>query len=128
MHLEELRIYQIAIKLRKEIYKEAKLIPNNWKNDDVRQVKRSSSSIPSNIAEGFGRRYYPKDFVRFLSITMASCDETKNHTQALTDDGHLTQEKTDYFWKSHKDLSIRIGNLITYLRKKHNLPPQLIPQ
>jgi four helix bundle protein len=53
--LEDLMIYQIAVKLRNEVYEEVQRIPFCWKNDDVRQVKRLSSSVASNIAEGFGR-------------------------------------------------------------------------
>ena len=65
--LEDLRIYQLAVKLRDEVYEEVHRIPFYWKNDDVKQIKKSSSSAPSNIAEGFGRRFYKKDFALFLS-------------------------------------------------------------
>ncbi len=39
------------------------------------QVRRSSKSIKDNIAEGFGRRRYKDEFVRFLIFAHASCDE-----------------------------------------------------
>ena len=42
------------------------------------QIKASSSSAPSNIAEGFGR-FRPGEFARFLEIARASLIETRNH-------------------------------------------------
>ena len=119
--VEELIIYQIAVKLRDEVHQEMNCIRNNWQIKDVDQIKRSSSSISSNIAEGFGRRFYPKDYIRFLSLAIGSSDESQNHTEALCKGGFLSKEKTDYFKKSYKDLSIRTVNLRNSIRKKNNL-------
>ena len=108
-------IYQIAVKLRNEVYEEVQRIPFCWKNDDVRQVKRSSSSVPSNIAEGFGRRFYKKDFALFLSYAIGSCEETPNHISSLYKAGCIAFDKAEYFEKNYKDLFykiIRFRNLI----------------
>jgi len=121
MRLEDMRIYQIAVKLRKKVHEEVRKIPKYWSIKDAKQILGSSSSVPSNIAEGFGRRFYPKDFIHFLNISAGSSDETKNHAQALADDGYFSQEIADHFKKSYKDLAIRINNLIVYINKKHNL-------
>jgi four helix bundle protein len=40
------------------------------------QLKRSSDSVVSNIVEGYGRRRYKADFIRFLVFSYASCLET----------------------------------------------------
>src|SRR5215467_3776575 len=52
------------------------------------QIKDSSSSAPSNIAEGFGR-YRPGDFARFLEIARASLMETRDHLIDGRDRGYL---------------------------------------
>jgi four helix bundle protein len=52
------------------------------------QIKDSSSSAPSNIAEGFGR-FRPGDFARFLEIAVASLKETQNHLLDGRDRGYL---------------------------------------
>ncbi|MDI6810618.1 MAG: four helix bundle protein [archaeon] len=46
-------------------------------------MRRSAKSIPANIAEGFGRRRYKNEFIRFLTFALASCDETKEHIEIL---------------------------------------------
>ncbi len=122
MTLEELRIYQIAVKLRKEVYADMRKIQNNWAIDDVKQIKRSAGSVAANIAEGFGRRGYPKEYIHFLSISKASSDETRNHAEALFDDTYLSKERMDYYKKNYKDLAIKTNNLIVKIKKDNNLP------
>ena len=118
--LEDLMIYQIAVKLRDEVYEEVHRIPFYWKNDDVRQIKRSSSSVASNIAEGFGRRFYKKGFALFLSYAIGSCEETPNHAFSLYKAGCITLEKAEYFKRKYKDLYVR-----TIKFRNHQLKPQV---
>jgi four helix bundle protein len=56
------------------------------------QIRRSSKSIVSNIVEGFGRRKYKNEFIQFLTYSVASCDETKNHLEMLHESGSLKDE------------------------------------
>ena len=69
MHYDELVIYQLSIKLAGEIKNLAKTIPYNWNIGEVNQIIRSSDSIHSNITEGWSRRFYRRDFIRFLSYS-----------------------------------------------------------
>lgn len=121
MHFRDLRIYQLAVKLRNELHQELKKIPFAWTIGDVDQAKRSSSSVASNIAEGYGRRFYPKDFAKFINYALTSSDETQNHVGALKSDGHLNTVRADYFLNKYKTLSIQTLNYLNSRRKKHNL-------
>jgi four helix bundle protein len=47
------------------------------------QVRRSSDSVNSNIVEGYGRRRYKRDFVKFLTYSHSSNDETTNHLRKI---------------------------------------------
>ena len=60
------------------IYKLVLELPENEKFGLTPQIKRSAISIPSNIAEGYGRNYR-KDYSRFLQIARGSLFE--NQTQ-----------------------------------------------
>src|SRR3954466_3824217 len=47
------------------------------------QIRRSAKSIRSNIVEGYGRRRYKQEFIRFLVFAHASSDETIDHLEML---------------------------------------------
>lgn len=75
MHnFKELKVWQKAIRLVKEIYLILKSFPEDEKYGIVSQIKRASVSIPANIAEGTGRNT-DKDFSRFLDIATGSSFE-----------------------------------------------------
>jgi four helix bundle protein len=67
----DLIVWQKAVEMVTLIYKLLKLFPEDEKFVLTLQLKRSSISIPSNIAEGYGRNY-TKDYTRFLQIARGS--------------------------------------------------------
>lgn len=71
---QELKIWQKAMTLVKQVYIVMKLLPDDEKFGLTSQIKRCSVSIPSNIAEGAGRNS-KKEFIRFLSIANGSTTE-----------------------------------------------------
>ncbi len=76
----ELKIWQKAMKLTKEVYKTVSKLPKDEKYGLSSQIRRSAVSIPSNIAEGAGRNSN-KEFLHFLSIAQGSSYELQ--TQLL---------------------------------------------
>src|SRR6266567_8933689 len=54
------------------------------------QIRRSIKSVKSNIVEGYGRRRYKQEFVRFIDYALASCDETADHLDTLVATKSLT--------------------------------------
>jgi four helix bundle protein len=53
------------------------------------QIRRSSKSVKSLIVEGYGRRYYKQDFLKYLIYAVASNDETIDHLETLHETGSL---------------------------------------
>ena len=119
--IEELRIYIIALQLANEIHCLVEKIPNWWRIKDAKQIKRSSSSVPSNIVEGFCQRFYPRKFLHYLNIALGSSDETKNHLRLLYKKNYINKDQRDHYVNRYKNLSIKILNLINYLKQKHNI-------
>ena len=75
MHnFKELKIWTKSIDLTVEIYKLTDTFPGSEKFGLVSQIRRSSVSIASNIAEG-ASRVSNKDFARFLQIALGSAFE-----------------------------------------------------
>jgi four helix bundle protein len=67
-----------SLDLATEVYAITKLLPKSEQFGLFQQMRRSAASIPSNIAEGYGRSTKP-DFARFVDISLGSTREL--HTQ-----------------------------------------------
>jgi len=57
------------------------------------QIRRSSKSVKSTIVEGYGRRNYKSDYIRYITFSLASNDETIDHLENLFETGSLIDEK-----------------------------------
>ena len=88
---EDLDAYQLAKELRDAIFKLTEAGPalTNLKFRD--QIRRSSSSAPANISEGFGR-FKPREFAHFARIARASLLETRNHIEDGQTKNYFTEE------------------------------------
>jgi len=73
--------------------------------EEGNQIRRSAKSISAKIVEGYGRRRYKQEFIRFLVFAHASCDETIEHLEMLFETGSLTNELV------YRDLSARLDLL-----------------
>jgi four helix bundle protein len=69
------------------------------------QIRRSAKSVAANIVEGYGRRRYKQEFIRFLVFAHASCDETIDHLEMLFETKPLTNEVV------YRDLSTQLDLL-----------------
>ena len=73
---KDLEIYQLAYKLAIEVHTMTLQLPNYELYEQGSQIRRSSKSIKDTIAEGYGRRRYKTEFIRYLIFAHSSCDET----------------------------------------------------
>lgn len=81
----DLDIYKISYRLALEVHKLTLELPKYELYEQGSQVRRSSKSIKSAIVEGYGRRRYKQDFVKFLIYAQSSCDETIDHLQMISE-------------------------------------------
>ena len=56
------------------------------------QIRRSMKSVKSTMVEGYGRRRYKQEFIKFLTYSQASCDETVDHLETLFETGSLSDQ------------------------------------
>ncbi|CEJ67929.1 hypothetical protein BN1195_00211 [Chryseobacterium oranimense G311] len=79
MSYQKLHIYNIAFELSIETHHLSLKLPKYELYELGSQLRRSSDSVVTNIAEGYGRKNYKGDFIRFLIYSQASRDETVSH-------------------------------------------------
>ncbi len=118
---KDLEVYQLAMKLMAEIHMMSlNELPKFEMYEEGSQIRRSSKSIVSNIVEGFGRRYYKKEFIRFLTYAVASCDETKGHLEMLYETGSITKEIFNSLIEEYKNLGRKLYNFRKSVIEQHN--------
>src|SRR5437588_1578183 len=88
------------------------------------QIRRSVKSVRANIVEGYGRRRYKQEFIRFLVFAHASCDETIDHLEGVFETGSPTNESV------YRDLSAKLDLLgrklnafIESVQREHRASP-----
>lgn len=93
MNYKDLEVWQIARELSIEIHKMSLNLPKFEMYKEGSQVRRSSKSIRSNIVEGYGRRRYKNEFIRFINFSIASTDETIDHLETIYETKSFTNKE-----------------------------------
>ena len=111
----ELVIWKLAHELTLELYRETVQFPKNEQFGLALQIRRASSSIGANIAEGCGQ-ITNKAFKRFLFISFGSIKELENHLVLAKDLNYLSLENYTLFSQKAKILGKMLNSFI------HNIP------
>jgi len=110
MSYRKLEVWQLARTLSIEIHRMSlDHLPKFEMYEEGSQIRRSVKSVRANIVEGYGRRRYKREFIRFLTYAHASCDETIDHLETLHETGSLTDAAR--YDRLHGQLNILGGKL-----------------
>lgn len=77
-HFRDLEVYQISFKSAMNIYQITKDFPKEEKYSLVDQIRRSSRSVCTNLAEGWRKRKYKAVFINKLTDSMQEASETQS--------------------------------------------------
>ncbi len=104
MSYQKLEIYKIAHMLVIEIHEMTlKKLPRFEMYEEGGQIRRSIKSVKSNIIEGYGRRKYRQEFIKFLTYAIASNDETIDHLRNLVETKSLNDSDLSKKWFDRLD-------------------------
>jgi len=112
---QDLEVYQIAFELFIEVHQFSQRLPKFEMYELGGQIRRSSDSVVTNIVEGYGRKNYKQEFIRFLYFSHASNLETICHLNKLLRLYPSNSQKIIELEKKYNVLGIRIYNLISYV-------------
>ena len=104
MSYKKLKVWQLSREIVIEVHKMTMDLPKFELYETGSQIRRSSKAIRSNIVEGYGRRRYKKDFIRFLVYAHSSVDETKDHLEILYETKSLKDQRIFYSLSQKLDL------------------------
>ena len=117
MSYRNLEVWQLARTLVMDVHQMTlRKLPKFEMFEEGGQIRRSVKSIKSTIVEGYGRRRYKQEFIKFLTYALGSCDETIDHLETLFETESLTDRKL------YDDLHARLE----VLGKKLNLFTQSV--
>lgn len=109
---EDTALYQQAKKMAVELHQlTLDELPRFEMYEQGSQIRRSSKSIVANFVEGYGRRNYRAEYIKFLTYSLASCDETKAHLEILHETGSLPADKFHHLYKTYRKIGAMIYNL-----------------
>ena len=92
MSYRKLQIWMLARDIVIEVHDKTMRLPKFELYEEGSQVRRSSKTTKATIVEGYGRRRYKQDWIKFLIYALSSNDETMGHLENLWDTKSLTDE------------------------------------
>jgi|HubBroStandDraft_4_1064222.scaffolds.fasta_scaffold649209_1 four helix bundle protein len=112
----DLRIYQRSYDLALEIHKITLKFPVQERWELGSQLRRAATSVPINIAEGYGRKISPEDFKRFLVIALGSNNEVNVILDLVRDLGYLQEDQHKRLAQENTEIGKGINKLIQVWR------------
>jgi four helix bundle protein len=122
--VRNLRVWQKSIDLVEACYRLSALLPVDERFGLTSQIRRACTSVPANIAEGFGR-WNSREFAHFLSIASGSLRELETHMVIACRLGFLSCGSVEPLFRSIDDLARMLCRM--RLRVIATLNPSRIP-
>ena len=114
---KKLKVWEDAHQFTIDIYNITKKFPNNEQYGLTSQIRRSSSSIPTNIVEGCGQ-LDNGNLIRFLGIAKGSAFETEYQLLLAKDLKYINEKDYDELNEKIQKIISMLTNLIKSLRSK----------
>ncbi len=112
---KDLRVWSKSHELTLGIYQATKNFPKDELYSLTNQIRRASSSIPANIAEGCGKNT-SNDFAKYLNISLGSANETEYFILLSKDLGYLSTENYETLNKLVNEVKAMLILLIQKVR------------
>ena len=113
MPYHKLTVYQKAYALALEIHKLSLKFPKVEQYELAGQIRKSSKSIPVNLAEGMGKQDSKADVRRFVKIAVGSCDETRVWLEFAKDLGYMDKAMYGDYDERYKE----VGRMLSVIKR-----------
>lgn len=114
----DLLIWQKSMTLITNIYQSTNHFPKEEIFGLTSQIRRSAVSIPSNIAEGFGRES-KQDFLRFLNISIGSLFELQTQLEIAKNINYLNENEFNNIFENSREIERMLVSFIKKLKERN---------
>jgi len=114
---KDLIAWQKAMKLVVSIYRLTGAFPQNERYGLTSQLRRAAVSVPSNIAEGYGRGSRP-DYVRFLNMARGSANEIEAQLLIAVQLAFVDEDRVDKTTQKVLEVQRILKGLVNGLRRR----------
>ncbi|HNR95192.1 MAG TPA: four helix bundle protein [Kiritimatiellia bacterium] len=113
----DLHVWQDGVVFVTELYRLTRDFPREEMFGVVSQIRRAAISIPSNIAEGYGRRS-SRDYVRFLQISMGSLFEIQTQLEIARNLEYLSSDTYESLYAMSRKIERMLSSLIRKIQER----------
>jgi len=114
---KDLEVYNLGLELFYKCHCYSLKLPKYELYELGSKLRRSADSVATDIVEGYGRKKYKPDFVRFLTYSYASCLETVFHIEKISIlYPEIIENKTEFISK-YNELSSKIYNFTLFFKE-----------
>ena len=119
----DLEVHKKSKTLAIRIHKKTMQLPKFEMYEEGSQIRRSSKTTKATIVEGYGRRRYKQDWIKFIVYALSSNDETMDHLENLWDTKSLTDETTFITLKNKiETLGKMLNKFLQVVEQEHQSP------
>ncbi|MDO8137265.1 MAG: four helix bundle protein [Candidatus Brocadiales bacterium] len=109
---KDLKVFQQSYKLAMNIFEITKSFPKEEKYSLVDQIRRSSRSVPANIAEAWKKRQYPKMFISKIIDAAGEAGETEVWLDISKDAGYLQMKEYENLISGYDEINRMLYGMI----------------
>ncbi|MBL7769887.1 MAG: four helix bundle protein [Flavipsychrobacter sp.] len=109
--LEDMDVYLSSLELAMEVFALTKQFPAPELYSLCSQLNRAARSVSLNIAEGWGRRFYPNETKKAFIYALGSTEETIAALKISMDCGYISLEKYEVLQGSYRKIAAQLYRL-----------------
>ena len=123
MSYRKLQIWVLAREVVIEIHEMTMKLPKFEMYEEGSQIRKSSKTTKATNVEGYGRRRYKQDWIKFIVYALSSNDETLDHLENLWDTKSLADEKIFTALKNKIEiLGKMLNKFLQTIEQEHKSP------
>ena len=115
--IKDLKVYERSYQLGLSIFELTKKFPKEETYSLTDQIRRSSRSVPINIREGFAKRRYEQVFLRHLTDSLGSSEETRGWLDFAFDFGYIYKDDYEKVDSQYDEINAMLFALINNWQK-----------